>query len=189
MTKAYMEEILQTKTTQLAVFSVVFVLMVMVFVIPALSQEANAVIIGQAFAPPGTFFTQVTWNMASGKFTQLPTEILNGAAVLWRTDSTGFFGGLEQGTVFAKVARLNGQDVGPVSFSFSNPISGKNTCSGAPNQGPLKVTCHIPSSGSTVTATYEVSFRDQNDNNSYCDMLTKFGGLDQSKIIREKLHC
>jgi hypothetical protein len=109
--------------------------------------------------------------------------------VLWRTDSTGLFGGLEQGTVFAKVARLNGQDVGPVSFSFSNPISGKNTCSGAPNQGPLKVTCHIPSSGSTVTATYEVSFRDQNDNNSYCDILTKFGGLDQPKIIMEKLHC
>jgi hypothetical protein len=105
--------------------------------------------------------------------------------MVWKTDSTGLFGGLEQGTVFATVRQSN-EIVGPVSFSFSNPISGSNSCQGAPNQGPLKVTCHIPSSGSSVTATYDVSFRNQN-NNGYCDIIDKFGGIEQTKIIREKL--
>ena len=104
------------------------------------------------------------------------------------TMSQGLFGGLEQGTVFANVRQQSGEIVGPVSFTFSNPVSGKNTCSGSPDRGPLLVTCHIPSSDASVTATYVVSFRNQ-DSPAQCDFLGEFGGLDQTKIIREKPHC
>lgn len=173
---------------QLSVLSIALVGIIMVgFLVPNLVRQADATIIGQAFAPPGTFFNEITYNMGSGKMTETPKTILGGTILVWKTDSTGFFGGLEQGTVFATVRQAN-DIVGPVSFSFSNPISGSNNCQGAPNQGPLKVTCHIPSSGASVTATYDVSYRNQHSN-GYCGILGKLRGIDQTDIVREKLHC
>ena len=49
--------------------------------------------------------------------TETPKTILGETLMVWKTDSTGLFGGLEQGTVFATVRQSN-EIVGPVSFSF-----------------------------------------------------------------------
>ena len=183
-----MIEIMQKRTTQLTVLSIAFVGMMMILLIPSLTGEAEAKIDAQAFAPPGTTFTDIYGRMRDGHFDVQPRPLLGGTVALWGTDSDGIFGGLEQGTVFANFRQPSGEIVGPVSFSFTNPVTGKNTCSGAPNRGPLMVTCYIPSSGSSVTATYIVSFRNQ-DSSTQCDILTSFGGLDQLKIIQEKLRC
>ena len=86
------------------------------------------------------------------------------------------------------VQGLQPEVIDRVYFGFNNPISGQNTCTPLADPGPLKVTCQIPPRGNTVTATFEVSFRNQNDGNSYCDLIDTFGG-EQTKAIREKLRC
>ena len=185
MNKTDIVQFMQKRTLHLTLLSIILVGLMTIYLIPTLFEEANAVIIGQAFAPPGTFFNDITYKMGSGKMTETPKTILGGTIMVWKTDSTGLFGGLEQGTVFATVRQ--GEDIiGPVSFSFSNPITGSNSSQGAPNQGTLKVTCYIPSSGASMTATFDVSYRNQ-ESNGYCDIIKNIGGLDQSKLIREKL--
>ena len=83
MKKTDLVEIMQRSATQLVLLSVVFVSMVMVFLIPSLDGEAEAKIDAQAFAPPGTTFTDLQGIMLSGKFYAVPNTILGGTLALW----------------------------------------------------------------------------------------------------------
>ena len=159
----------------------------MVFLIPDLIEEAEAVVHGKATAPPGTTFSDLVSSMNDGRFTSGPRIVEGGTQIVWSTAGSSFLGGNEKGWVTANV-RQAGEVIDRVYFGFNNPISGQNTCTPLADPGPLKVTCQIPPRGNTVTATFEVSFRNQNDGNSYCDLIDTFGG-EQTKAIREKLRC
>jgi hypothetical protein len=187
MNKTDIVEIMSKKTTNLAMLSVVFVGAMMVFVIPGAIEEAEAVVHGKATAPPGTTFSDLVSSMNDGRFTSGPRIVEEGTQIIWSTAGSSFLGGNEKGWVTANV-RQAGEVIDRVYFGFNNPISGQNTCTPIADPGPLKVTCQIPPRGNTVTATFEVSFRNQNDGNSYCDLLNTFGG-EQTKAIREKLGC
>jgi hypothetical protein len=179
MNKTDIVEIMSKKTTQVAVLSVVIVGM-MVVLVPMLIEEADARINGIAIASqPGTF-SDVRGQMLTGFFLKRPTIENNGAQVSWITSGGGF--GSESGSVFG---RAGGEFV---VFGFSNPARGDNRCFHDTESTKVVITCSI-TQGNNADATYRVSFIGQENNNKYCDLLSKFGGIDQSKLIKEKLHC
>lgn len=149
---------IQKRNFQITVTSVVFVGMMMLL-IPMLAEEANAVINGRATAPPGTTFSDLIGSMSDGMFTKRPTLTDGGTQVIWSTVGKGIFGSNENGWVIANV-RQSGEVIDRVYFGFKNPIIGQNTCTPLADPGPLKVTCSIPPRGNTVTAIFEVTFRD-----------------------------
>jgi len=179
MNKTDIVEIMSNRTTQVAMLSVVFVGM-MVVLVPMLIEEADARIVARAIASqPGTF-TDVRGQMSTGFFVKSPTIENNGAQVSWITSGGGF--GSEYGYVSANAG---GEFV---VFGFSNPARGDNRCFHATESTQVVITCSI-TQGNNADATYRVSFIGQENNNNFCDILPKFGGLDQLKIVREKLHC
>ena len=103
--------------------------------------------------------------------------------LFWVTRGKGWpFPGTERGYVFADVGQY-----GKVQFLFNNPGSGRNDCY-AVASGPIQATCHIPPHGSIVDATYTVSPKGKENGNNYCDILNKLVS-EQTKVLREKLHC
>jgi hypothetical protein len=187
MYKSDIVEMIQLRTVKLAILSVVFVGTMMVFLIPDLIVEAEAVVHGRATAPPGTTFSDLVSSMSDGRFTSGPRIIEGGNEIVWSTAGKGPFGSNENGWVTANV-RQSGEAIDRAYFGFNNPILGQNSCTPLPLTGPLKVTCQIPSRGNTVTATFEVTLRNQNDGNSFCDLLNTLGG-EKTQAIREKLSC
>jgi hypothetical protein len=179
MNKTDIVEIIQKRTTTLVVLSVLFVGM-MIFLAPSLVEDAEAVINARVVSY-GDSFSNVEGEMFAGRFIEDPRNF--GQVITWRTAGNGVFGGDEFGFVYAKVGQ-----VGEVTFVFSNPRSGPNTCDVRPSSELIRGTCNI-TRGNLADATFQVfPLGEENHNKNYCDILNKFGG-EQSKIIREKLHC
>jgi hypothetical protein len=180
MNKIEIVELMQRRTTKLAVLSVVFVGMI-VFLVPTLVEEADAIITAKATSTAGPF-SNVLGYLEEGLWTAKP-KLDNEGNLFWVTRGKGWpFPGTERGYVFADVGQY-----GKVQFLFNNPASGQNDCY-AVASGPIQATCHIPPRGSIVDATYTVSPKGQENGNSYCEILNKYGG-EKTKDIREKLHC
>lgn len=187
MNKADIVKFMSKRTLKFAVLSAAFVGTMMVFLIPGLIQEAEAVVRGQATAPPGTTFSDLVSSMSDGRFTNGPRIVEGGTQIVWSTAGTSFLGGDEKGWVTANV-RQSGEIIDRVYFGFNNPVIGQNRCTPIADPGPLSVTCEMPPRGNNVPATFEVTFRNQNDGNSFCDLLNTFGG-EKTGAIREKLRC
>ncbi|WP_148686424.1 hypothetical protein [Candidatus Nitrosocosmicus hydrocola] len=124
MNKTDVVNIFDKRTMKLAVIPLVFVGM-MVLLAPLLMGEADARTEATAIAwPPwGPKFTNLEWHLEAGKWIQTPQILQDGRFITWATAGSGFFGGDERGSVLA--------DFGPgrhVTFSWSNPSSGDNTC-------------------------------------------------------------
>jgi hypothetical protein len=113
------------KTTKLTVVFVVVVTM-MIFLVPMLTELAYARTYGYAYTFLGNrdpAFTNVKGHLDAGKWIKQPTVIWSGHAIEWVTAGSGIFGGDEKGSVLA--------DFGPgrhVTFSWTNPDKGPNTC-------------------------------------------------------------
>jgi hypothetical protein len=180
MNKTEIIEIMQWRTTRLAVLSVVCLGMI-VFLAPGLIEEAEAAISARATSTVGDFY-DIRWQMFEGRFFGTPVHI--GPVLTWATigTSTPWGGGNEVGRVIADIGER-----GTVVFHFNNPARGENTCRTQVLSGPYQATCTI-TQGIAATATFRVTSIAQENNNSYCDILNKLGS-DQTKAIREKLRC
>ena len=157
----------------------------MAFLAPSLIGQADAKIDTTATTQVGHFInTEV--ELFEGKFTNKPS-IPFPNVVTWGTTSTGIIGGDETGMFRATVVGFVG-DGYPYSFVvyFTNPLFGSNYCAVGGPTAILQATCNI-SSGNSAKLTITVVPRTQQNDNNYCDILPKLGGLDQSKIIKEKI--
>lgn len=129
-----------------------------------------------------------TYTLTLGKWVSEP--VTHAKEINWATRGSTF-AGAEAGTVTTYVGQDKGMTkelIGQVSFSFSNPIQGDNTCTTRVISGPLKVNCTM-GQGPIAVAKYTISLNSPQSQSSHCDILSNLGGLDQSEIIREKLHC
>ena len=104
-----------------AALSVIFVLVEMIFLVPAITDKALARVEGSAISSIGSF-SHVSGQMSAGRFAVRPINL--GNEIIWATIGNGpIGGGNERGFVSANVA-------GAVAiFHFSNPARGDNTCS------------------------------------------------------------
>ena len=68
MNKTDIMGIMQVKKTQLAVLSVIFVGMMMVFLVPSLIEEAQAITDAKVYGPALTFFDNVKSHISEGSF-------------------------------------------------------------------------------------------------------------------------
>jgi hypothetical protein len=146
---------------QTTVLSIIFVLVGMVFIVPAMTEKALAIVHGEARTQFGVFYG-LKWGIAPpARFTVLPTVIDGHRGIIWET--TGFSNGIsgsEHGRVVADVGPPSTHFQYRVNFDFSNPHFGRNTCSVPhPILPPdVKVSCDI-SQGNRAFATYLVEPR------------------------------
>ena len=137
---------------QTTVLSVTFVLVGMIFLVPAITGNAEAII--RATVLLHGHAAKLTWTllaaeMIHGAFTERPTQ--KGDQISWTTH--GFiippFGGDEVG--FVKY----GTGAGDVKFDFNDPFIGKNTCKITVENPGLRGDCSI-TQGNTASAFYNV---------------------------------
>jgi hypothetical protein len=124
---------------QTAVLSVMFVLVGMMFLVPAMTEKALASIAATADTVT-CCFSHLKYHMDSGRFIIPPIVFPTRPDELtWLTigSSSPFGGGDEKGFVAADVTPLHIH----VIFHFFNPARGTNTCSVDPP--PPVVTCTI----------------------------------------------
>lgn len=185
MYKHYITRAMQKTSTKLTVFFVtVGVMMMMILLVPTITEKADARTSATATMTGCCFFYDVQGQMTKGKFVTPPTLV--GPTVLkWITTGNLPLGGDEIGSVKAKVNFGNIQ--GSVEFKFSNPHIGRNTCD-VITFGPIKASCNI-SRSHFATANFVVSPMTQENDNKYCKILDKLDGIEQSNTIRDKLHC
>ena len=117
------------KTTKLAVL-IVLVGAMMIFLVSMVIEQAYARTAGFARAQRWEHFfccdpkfTNVVGKLDAGKWIVYPRVVWSGNAIEWVTAGSGIFGGDEKGSVLA--------DFGPgrhVTFSWTNPDKGPNTC-------------------------------------------------------------
>jgi hypothetical protein len=109
-------------------------------------------VIGIASTKPCCFaeFTPIKADMTRGHFSTHPSQ--SGNTVTWRTAGTTSisFVGDEIGFVKYQVVGY-----GPVTFSFDNPISGRNYCAVNTEAPALRGDCSI-TQGNLATATFNV---------------------------------
>ncbi len=185
MNKTDIVDIMQSRTTKLAILYAVFAGM-MVYLVPVIVDTAEAIISGKATSTAGPF-SNLRWHLWSGAWSSLP-EINEKGEIVWNTRGTGWpIPGKENGFVTADVNKTG--TAGTMTFWFNSPPFGDNSCLAIPEGGPVQGTCHIPRLGTVVTATYTVSPKVQQNDNKLCDLIEKFANTDQTKIIREKLRC
>jgi len=120
-TMALVKVAYKRQTTEL---SLVFVLGGMMFLVPVITEKALALTDAAAYAPAFTDFSNLRTHLDDGKFVFGPTLSGDRKIIFWTTTGTGIFGGDETGYVQADVTGY-----GIVTFYFSNPASGRNTCS------------------------------------------------------------
>jgi hypothetical protein len=119
------------------VLSVIFILVGMMFVVPAITEKTLAIIHATATGacgPPDkygqSYSCEFTWegqNLSSGKWTSEPTK--SGHIVKWSTHgSIGWVPTDERGSVTYKVGEKPGEGETAVLF-FDNPTIGTNKCS------------------------------------------------------------
>jgi hypothetical protein len=130
----------------------------------------------------GILFLNVEGEMFAGRFIEDPRNY--GQVITWRTAGNAVISGDEFGFVHAKVG-----EVGEVTFVFSNPRSGPNTCDVRTTSDLIRGTCNI-SRGNLADATFQIfPLGQDNQNKKYCDILDKFSGIEQTNVVREKLRC
>ena len=135
---------------QITVFTMGFVLVGMMFLIPAITEKAlgytEATVIDYpkyriydnpqaccySHLSDGQF--SVKWHNYYCNPTCSPT--VRDGYLIWATMEAGTLGGSEKGYIQASIK--SGSDTGIVTFVFSNPASGTNTCDIAIVDGPLK---------------------------------------------------
>jgi hypothetical protein len=141
---------------QTAVLSVMFVLVGMMFLVPAITEQAHAKISARAISSVGPF-SRVEARMSAGSIVHPPLP--GHSTMTWVTTGSGpFGGGDERGYVLADVG------VGPapfhrspVKFDFFNPAKGTNTCGVEPEHTPyFDAKCSIEQ-GTNADAHYEVT--------------------------------
>lgn len=190
MNKTDTVEIMSKRTTQVAMFSVVFVGMMLVFLLPNLIGVAQARIDATAYAPSGTYFSNYQVHMDEGYFVDHFIQMTN--ILYWKTSGSSFgtqSNGPESGYVTADLKTIMDRTlVTQVKFIFSNPALTSNSCDATSSNPKYPVECWI-SGGFNADAFYSVTKKGQQNSKNFCDILPKLGGLDQLKIIREKLHC
>jgi hypothetical protein len=146
-------------TTEL---SLVFVLVGMMFLVPVMTENALGYIGASArISYLHVFPTTVRGHMDVGYFASGPTFIRGSYptdSIIWETRGHGLFGGNEKGYVQADTP------TGLLTFDFSNPLTGLNTCSVV---APIFTThtCTI-TQGHIARATYHVSIGVSNGGNS-----------------------
>lgn len=183
--------ILQNKITYLSFLTIGLVGMMMMLLVPLVLVEVNAEVNGRATAPPGTTFSYVSDFSDGGRFTSI-TLTDGGSQMMWNHIISNRLVD-EKGSITVGVWQ-SGKQIGLVKFDFVDTGFGSfgrdNECNFTVIWGPLHSNCSI-TSREPASVTFDVSFRNpQNGNsNSLCDILFKFGDFEQSKIIRDKLHC
>ena len=133
-------------TTTKCLVHVIFVLVGMMVIVPAITEKAHASIAGHAFSPFYTF-SKVIGIMYpfAGIFTTPPKLLAGDHDIVWAT--AGYIYGNEFGQVNADVGGK------AVQFHFFNPAVGRNDCFVVP---PELGSCSI-TQGVHSTATYHVS--------------------------------
>jgi len=137
---------------QTTVLSVIFVLVGMIFMVPAISEKAEAVINATVLLHGQA--AKLTWTllaaqMTHGGFTERPTQ--KGDQIRWITHGVlvPFGSGNEEG--FVKY----GTGGGDVAFSFHNPFSGTNRCKITVDNSALQGDCSM-TQGNFASAFYNV---------------------------------
>ena len=145
---------------QTAVLSAIFVLVGMMFLVPAITEKALAIIKASATGTCGpegqthpcefALYNQV---LRSGKWDHLPTHC--GTSVSWVTTGNPLDGN-EEGSVFYWVGAIKSKL--QAALEFYNPESGSNKCDVVivSGQGQLSGTCHA---GPGIAATFTYTLR------------------------------
>ena len=115
-----------------------FVLVGMMFLVPAITEKAMGETHAQApdyghyqnYDDPkaccSSHLDAGQFGSSEGSCYPSCTPSVYYSYIQWTTKSTGIFGGSETGYVKASIKQ--GSGTGIVTFTFSNPISGQNTC-------------------------------------------------------------
>lgn len=148
------------KTTKL---SILFVLVgAMMIVIPMPIEQVNAKTSAIAVIDSFTHhavYTNVKGRLDAGRWIQTPTVHGGGSSINWITAGPLPFGGNEKGQVDADVvfASAPDQPIDHVTFFWTNPRSGPNTCN-VKVTGDISLVCHI-SQGDSANAIYRSTVR------------------------------
>ncbi len=144
--------------------TVTFVLVGMMFLVPAITQKAQAWT--QAHVWSILEYKNLRWNLDAGtwgsKVDEGPPHKNPCCPLTWTTVGKGL-GGDEKGWVQYDVLSLHGRDeipsvLGTVTFRWYNPTSGTNTCSVDKPPPNIAVGCTIPTHGSQVYVDYCVDY-------------------------------
>lgn len=182
MNKTDIVEIMLKRPTKLALISVVFVIMIIVLV-PVIIEEVDARTDAKATSLIGPF-SNVKVELSRGSFWTSPSQP-SPNVVTWVTWGGCPFGHCSEiGRFTANV----GAGLPEVVVTFANPGSGPNSCSVGQSITPYRTTCHI-TQGISASLTIMVTPRVLENNNGYCDILDKFGGIEQTGVIRDKIRC
>ncbi|HYA85031.1 MAG TPA: hypothetical protein VEH06_16530 [Candidatus Bathyarchaeia archaeon] len=138
---------------QTTVLSVILVLVGMIFLVPAITGKAEAVINATVLLHGQA--AKLTWTLLAAKmycgvFTRQPTQ--KGDQIGWNTRGVGYGEtcvGHEEG--FVKY----GTGAGDVTFDFKNPFIGTNTCKITVQNPALRGDCSI-AQGNFASAFYNV---------------------------------
>jgi hypothetical protein len=136
---------------QTAEITVAFVIIVgMMFLVPAITGRALGETLAQVFRT-NVDFTGKTYYLDAGSFVNSPPpDAFNDNKVYWSTMG-GLIWGDEKGYVQYHVLTKDKKDLGTVTFQFSNPAKGANTCSVHASSGDVATKCSISQGGySTV---------------------------------------
>jgi len=155
MNESEIVETMKRKHTKLVVPSVIFVGM-MVFLIPAVVGQTEArteALVQTYYISSDPKFSDIKGILDAGKWIQKPTIRGDGWGIKWTTVGSGVFGGDEKGRVLAAIG-----DKRHVTFHWSNPDSGKNTCSAQWTGLIHSVKCEI-SQGPNAKVKYVVHVR------------------------------
>jgi hypothetical protein len=140
---------------QTTVLSVIFVLVGMIFIVPATTGKAEAVIHASVLLHGQA--AKLLWTLlafginSSAEFTKKPTK--KGDQISWNTQGLGLFGATENG--FVKYATGPRYEGGDVVFRFHSPSFGENTCTITVLNPTLHGDCRI-TQGNTASAFYNV---------------------------------
>ena len=119
------------QTTEL---TVTFVLVGMIFLVPAITQSALGAT-GFNVYRTNVDLTKLSYYLDAGVFNEPPPKEVFGNVDVWfNTQGSGFYGD-EKGYVQYHVLDKDKKDLGTVTIEFSNPAKGANTCSAKSSQG------------------------------------------------------
>ena len=182
MNKTDIVEIMSMKTTKLAVLSAAFALM-MVFLVPVLTEEAQANVNAESSLPPGLRFSSLSVGLQVDEGRSRGPPVNYGQYIAWGTIPS-VPSGPEKATLSAWV-----DNFGRIYFSFNKPTSGEPTCEVKfSDSSRLRGSCNFLQIESGPTfVNFEVQFKRQQNTDYLCDFLAKFGGLEQTKIFSKKL--
>lgn len=177
-----MVEIMSKKNMKLALLSIIVVGM-MIVLVPMIIREVDARINAKATSLIGPF-SNVKVELNRGSFWQSPSQP-SPNVVTWVT-----WGGCPFGfcTEIGRFTANVGPGLPEVFVTFANPSSGPNSCSVSDHIAPYRTTCHI-TQGNSASLTIIVTPRVQENIIGHCDILNKFGGIEQTEVIRDKLRC